>query len=402
LLIAASCAVADDVKPGDAAPALTFTKLLQAPAGTKVDWPSLHGKVVVLEFWATWCAPCVAEIPILNALVSSLDGAKVQFVSVDDEDPEIVEAFLKKKPISGWLGIDNSGTLFDHYGVSARPTTVVIDPDGRVVSTTVRPEQLKRDQLLALAEGKKVVLGGDVDPKVEAQLKTAISEAMTAETRGTGDLSNALFEISLTQGDPVTEGKELNSHAMMLGPGRMDITDATIASLLSFGAGVPSTRIHKSGDLPTARYNLHVNAPNAAEKQLTQAIELAIASGAHVHIEHHTDTEDAYVLTAAVEANSHFTESSAGGGAFYNSKTQTLHCLNAAPDDVASALEEALHIPVVNETGLSGKVMMNLKIAPKDPASANAAIKALGLKLDAAKRPIETVILSPGPENTSH
>ena len=72
-------------KPGSAAPSLNFTRLLQAPTGAKVDWPALRGKVVVLEFWATWCAPCVAEIPILNSLQASVDSNKVVFLSVDDD-----------------------------------------------------------------------------------------------------------------------------------------------------------------------------------------------------------------------------------------------------------------------------------------------------------------------------
>jgi hypothetical protein len=58
---------------------------------------------------------------------------------------------------------------------------MVVDPQGRIVRATARPEQLKSDQLLDLAAGKRVVLGGDVDPQVEAQLKAATAEAMAAQ-----------------------------------------------------------------------------------------------------------------------------------------------------------------------------------------------------------------------------
>src|SRR5271156_4073363 len=81
---------------GKAAPELSLTQLMQAPAGASADWAGLRGKVVVLEFWATWCAPCIGEIPVLNALNAAVDPSKVQIVSVDDEDPAVVQAFLKK------------------------------------------------------------------------------------------------------------------------------------------------------------------------------------------------------------------------------------------------------------------------------------------------------------------
>jgi len=356
---------------------------------------------VVLEFWATWCVPCVAEIPVVNSLVAAVDPAKVQFISVDDEDPAVVEAFLKTKPISGWIGIDTSGKLYERFGVNARPTTFVVDREGRVATDTVRPEQLKSEQLLALADGKPVVLGGDVDPKVQAELNAAIAQGMAAEFGKTADSAGALFEIRLTPGDPATGDKQPATRTMMRGAGRMDITDASPANLLSFGTGVAGTRLKVAGELPDERYNLHVEAPNADAKHLSQAIELAIATGAHVRIEHHTETKDAYVLTAKPEAQAHITPSASSGAAFYSPKTKTLQCLNANPDQLAGALEDVLGVPVVNETGLTGTLMLKLSIAPKDPASANTALTTIGLALVQAKRPIETVTVSAAPAPAS-
>src|SRR5262249_33930918 len=53
---------------GDNPPQLGLETILQAPAGTEATWASLKGKVVVLEFWATWCGPCIAAIPHLNEM----------------------------------------------------------------------------------------------------------------------------------------------------------------------------------------------------------------------------------------------------------------------------------------------------------------------------------------------
>jgi len=146
LIVSLACTLATHaatVTIGHPAPALTFTNLLQAPAGSKVDWPSLRGKVVVLEFWATWCGGCIEEIPHLNSMIQSLSANNIQFIAVDDEDPAIVQKFLRKTPINGWLGFDTSARIIDEYDAKVRPRTVVIDTKGRVAGI-LDPHQLAR------------------------------------------------------------------------------------------------------------------------------------------------------------------------------------------------------------------------------------------------------------------
>jgi uncharacterized protein (TIGR03435 family) len=382
---------------GMAAPELSLTQVMQAPAGASADWAGLRGKVVVLEFWATWCAPCIGEIPVLNQLAASVDSSKVQIVSVDDEDQAVVQAFLKKKPISGWIGLDTSGKIFDRYGVYSRPETVVVGPDGRVASTTMRPEALNAANLLALANGGPLNAAAP-SAATQAQLDKATAQAFSAQVSQSATTAGALFEISMTAAGRVEEGKEPETHMMMRGPGELDVTNATAVDLLNAALGIPKTRVTASEDAAKALYNLHVEAPDAEPKQLASAVELAITSGAHLRIERQTAVKDTYVLTAMPEAAGHFTHPPGGGAAFYSPKRQVLQCFNATPGQIAGALEAALEMPVVDETGLDGMVMETLKIAPKNVASANAALATLGLKLTEAKRPIESIVLSAVPD----
>jgi len=156
-------ALAKAVPPqvGERAPALDLEKLLQAPEGAKADWESLRGKVVVLDFWATWCVPCVRDIPFLNKLQDAFKDKPVQFIAVTDEPKSIVGPFLKKNPIKGWIGLDADGSAFKAYAVLARPTAVVVDQQGRLVGWTIPSTLVDHPDILDdLIAGKPRNLGG--------------------------------------------------------------------------------------------------------------------------------------------------------------------------------------------------------------------------------------------------
>ncbi len=106
----------------------TFHTLDGAPA-TLGDF---KGQVVVLNFWATWCGPCVAEMPSLDKLRKALSADAVAFVLVSDEDAETIRTFLAKRTFSltSYRSQAAAPALFATDGI---PTTFIVAPDGRVV-----------------------------------------------------------------------------------------------------------------------------------------------------------------------------------------------------------------------------------------------------------------------------
>src|SRR6185369_4245287 len=110
---------------GKEAPPLSVSKILQAPAEASSAWTALRGKVVVLEFWATWCAPCRKALPHWNELVEAFTNKPVQFIAVTDENEGIVSIFLKRNPIRSWVGLDGVGrSSCDLYEIRGIPTVV--------------------------------------------------------------------------------------------------------------------------------------------------------------------------------------------------------------------------------------------------------------------------------------
>src|SRR5689334_6309881 len=96
----------------------------------------LKGKVVLVNFWATWCAPCVTELPTLDKLQGELGGDKFEVVtvSVDLRGMEKVGPFWNEKGFKHLaIRLDQRGTLMKAFGTRGLPTTFLVDHEGNVV-----------------------------------------------------------------------------------------------------------------------------------------------------------------------------------------------------------------------------------------------------------------------------
>jgi thiol-disulfide isomerase/thioredoxin len=114
------------------APPETFAAL----DGTRVRLADFKGRVVLVNFWATWCAPCIFEMPSLDRLQAALGdrGLAVLAVSIDRGGVKVIRPFAKRLGLEH-LGLyhDDKGALFQAFGVTGLPTTFLIDRRGRIV-----------------------------------------------------------------------------------------------------------------------------------------------------------------------------------------------------------------------------------------------------------------------------
>ncbi len=135
-----------------AAPDFELTDL----AGAPVRLSDHRGKVVLLNFWATWCPPCVREIPDLIALREELTPARVEVigVSLDTAGPEVVSKFVQEHGMTYPTAIDTSGVAALYGGVTGIPTTFVIDANGGIAETIVGIRS-KADFLAAVNKASK-------------------------------------------------------------------------------------------------------------------------------------------------------------------------------------------------------------------------------------------------------
>jgi len=110
---------------------------MKALGGHSVTLAGLRGKVVVLDFWATWCGPCREEMPLLEKLRAELKSQGVEIWGVTDEKPDVAQRWLANLKRTLPTLIDADHTLFRHYAIEKIPVLIVLRRDGTVSSFVV-------------------------------------------------------------------------------------------------------------------------------------------------------------------------------------------------------------------------------------------------------------------------
>ncbi len=106
--------------------------LLHSLDGGPVSLKEQRGRVVLLNFWATWCPPCREEMPMLEKMYRELSGRGFVLLAVTDEEPDHVRAFIKQNGYTFPILLDPARGVFDHYRVQGIPATKIIGGTGRL------------------------------------------------------------------------------------------------------------------------------------------------------------------------------------------------------------------------------------------------------------------------------
>ncbi|MCC7461247.1 MAG: TlpA family protein disulfide reductase [Gammaproteobacteria bacterium] len=130
-LLAFTGGAAAALKPGDALPQFARTDLEGRPVRTT----ELRGKLVLLNFWATWCAPCREEIPVFSRWQKTYGGHGLRVIGISmDDDAASVREFLQQVPASYPIVLGDAKFAAQLGGVLGLPLSYLIDAQGRVIA----------------------------------------------------------------------------------------------------------------------------------------------------------------------------------------------------------------------------------------------------------------------------
>ena len=138
------------VKDGQKAPAFEVEMF----DGSVVKLADLKGKVVLLNFWATWCPPCRAELArVEKDIIERFKGQDFVFLPVSrGEKRETIAAFREKMGYSFPMGLDTDGRVYNEYAVTYIPRNFLIDKEGKVVKASVGYDEAEFAELVKLIE----------------------------------------------------------------------------------------------------------------------------------------------------------------------------------------------------------------------------------------------------------
>ncbi len=136
-----------------------FELELMGAGGKKFHLADNKGKVIVLDFWATWCGPCIQAMPQIEKVTHEFADKGVQLIAVNlQETPDKISSMLERQKLSPTVVLDRDGVVAARYAANAIPQTVVIDREGKVT---------------------RLFIGGG--PKLGDQLREALQALMPAE-----------------------------------------------------------------------------------------------------------------------------------------------------------------------------------------------------------------------------
>jgi uncharacterized protein (TIGR03435 family) len=362
-------------RPKVGQPALEIALDLLLPERPVADatLPALTGKAVVLEFWATWCGPCVEAIPHLNELAVRFKDRPVVFLSVTNEDRAVVEAFLKKRPIQGWVGIAKGKKLGESYGVEGIPDTFLIDP-ARKIAANLFPNMLKPEMIEDLIAGRPV--------KAPSRPSFNLTVKRPDDAGGPAPLADLLLRPSAGTGSGMSSSRE--KLAMQNGQRRW---------FFSFVYQTPINRVIGEGVADQARYDLSVSLPGASSAAVNSLARELLCAAFKVKAGRETRDADVLILTAPGGKPAGLTENDGGGGSGWNTGNRKLQMTNGGMSELAAAAESVLQKPVLNETGIGARY--DITLTYENPDRLLDAVRKLGLAIEPARRPIEFLVVTP-------
>lgn len=412
-LAAGEAPARERVRVGAQAPAISVERFLQAPDGVAPDWSSFRGKFVVLDFWATWCGPCVSSVPHMNDIAERFRDRPLQIVVISDEGEDVVKNFVGRKPMKAWIGLDDDSSMFQDYDADKLPRTVIVDPSGKVVAIT-QPGALTAEGVRRLIDGDDATLSvpdrtqiTPVDAPLEEYRPLGAAPAVEARVvqgppPGPVELPAENTVAAASSSEPsllqvMIKPSTSSDTSTTLGAGRLKAQALSLADIVAIAYGVKPQQIVMAPSLPNAKYDVEVATPRGRMESLQPLLQQALVATFGLEIRRDKRLTDVYFLSLPVGRPQTISPGSPGERPTISVTPGRLKATSVDMGTLALHLTETLGRMVIDITNLKGKFDIDVEWDAGRPNTIADAFKAkTGLELLSAKSPQDVLLVNPG------
>ncbi|MCW5911553.1 MAG: redoxin domain-containing protein [Cyclobacteriaceae bacterium] len=376
-----------NIKEGQRAHEIKISTVFQGPPLTEITLEKLHGKVIVLEFWATWCAPCIAAFDHLNNLVESFKDKDVAFISISTDEgsdaEKKIKSLLSKVPLSTWVVKDNSSrSTQTSYDANALPKTIVIDKFG-LIRWIGEPKKLSEELLKEFLEE---------NPKpIKASNGISINQAVTEfKERNPTNVSQPDTAVSIL----VVESPTSMGGFIFKKPNGIELKGLETMKVIEWLYDIPSSSIRKSQPFQSKNWNIiikHQGIKALDKNNYRQLILLSIG----VATKEMTDEIDVFVLKCPngpkTGKTAELVKTIEPGSLHLSYQDGYLVASKSTLSDILKMIERTQGFSIIDETGLEGKFEFLIRFTEKDIKSFTENLQDAGLILVKEKRKLKVL-----------
>lgn len=260
-LIGITAFAQSNIRIGEKAPAIKITDWIENTPADK----DLAGKYIVLEFWATWCGPCIAAVPHMNELQKEFNRKDLYYISISDEPVEKIKRTLKRVDFKSIVVTDQTGQTQKNYGdkvegLQAIPLTVLIDNKG-IVKWVGLPTQLTQKVMADFLNGK-------VDSDTRQTEK--ITQGTETQQRKFSDLMALLKDKETTYYFELQESQATRKSKMAIGTKAIELKGYTLEDIYTETLNKKAQHLEIPDNLKSKRIDLLYKNSRGDEQSLLE------------------------------------------------------------------------------------------------------------------------------------
>lgn len=373
------------LQKGEIVPDMPLPMVFNAPS-PKITLHQLKGKLVLIEFWATWCGPCLASMNHLNKLQQQ-QAQKLQVITVTNETPKRIRQYLASRPSTLWFASDSTNTLTRLFPHQLIPHTILLSTEGEFIAATT-PEAVTSAIIDSLWEKQAVHLPQKTDQII------SVPEAIQTYFKVTGQEQNRFVMQSKMKGLP--SARTTHGNDSIFKNRRLTCINLPLASLyqLAYGDVSFGRTIDRTGSQATAPlYCLDLIVPTPSD--LLPTLRNVLASRFEVQTKMELQSKKVTVLTITDQTKFNRIARNTSGVRTYSARSGALDQQAITMTDLAAYLENFGIIKglVVDETKNRERLDIKFSFQPENPQSLLSVLGDIGLGLSQRTRWVDMLVL---------